>query len=198
MFKAIVAAIAVGAGSAFLFGSDDKGGTQAKSIYEFKVKDIDGKEVDLATYKGQVLLIVNVASKCGLTEKSYAGLETIYKKYKDQGLKILAFPANDFGGQEPGSNSEIKEFCAGKKVTFDLFNKISVKGDNQDPLYAYLTKHPDKNIAGDVQWNFQKYLVGRDGTVIAKFGPKTYPEEKEVTDAIEKALGIKPRVIRGG
>jgi glutathione peroxidase len=167
-------------------------------VYEFKVKDIDGKEVSLSKYKGEVLLVVNVASQCGLTEKSYAGLEAIYKKYKDQGLKILAFPANNFGGQEPGSNSEIKAFCAQHNVSFDLFDKISVKGDDKAPLYGYLTGHPDKAIAGDVQWNFQKYLIGRDGTVLAKFSPKIYPDDKQVTEAIEKALAEKPKAPAGG
>jgi glutathione peroxidase len=198
MYKAMLLAVAVGAGSVAVSGHDGHDHGPAKSIHGFKVKDIDGQEVDLARYKGDVLLIVNVASKCGLTEKSYAGLEAVYKKYKDQGLKILAFPANNFGGQEPGSNSEIKEFCAGKNVTFDLFDKISVKGEDQAPLYAYLTRHPDKAIAGDVPWNFQKYLVGRDGAVLAKFGPKTAPEDKEVIDAIEKALAAKPAAPKGG
>ena len=104
----------------------------------------------------------------------------------------MAFPANNFGNQEPGSNAEIKEFCGKKKVTFDLFAKVSVKGDDQCPLYRYLTGHSDSRIAGEVVWNFQKYLVGRDGTLLAKWGPKTLPEDKEVTDAIEKALAAKP------
>jgi len=198
MFKALTIAVAMGVAAVAVSGHEGHNQGPAKSVYDFKVKDIDGKEIDLAKYKGEVLLIVNVASKCGLTEKSYAGLEAIYKKYKDQGLKILAFPANNFGGQEPGSNSEIKEFCANKNVSFDLFDKISVKGGDQAPLYTYLTTHPDKAVAGDVQWNFQKYLVGRDGTVIAKFGPKTYPDDKQVTDAIEKALADKPNAAKGG
>lgn len=186
--------------SAMALGGDESKSTKsaAKSVHEFIVKDIDGKEVKLSKYKGDVLLIVNVASQCGLTEKSYAGMEAVFKKYKDKGFKVLAFPANNFGGQEPGTNAEIKEFCAGKNVSFDLFDKISVKGDDQAPLYAYLTNHPDKAIAGDVQWNFQKYLVGRDGTVVAKFGPKTYPEEKPVVDAIEKALAEKPKAAPTG
>ncbi len=169
-------------------------GPTTKSVYEFKVKDIDGKDVSLAKYKGDVVMIVNVASQCGLTEKSYAGLESIYEKYKGKGFKVLAFPANNFGSQEPGSNAEIKSFCSGKKVTFDLFSKVSVKGDDQTPLYQYLTRHPDKAIAGDVQWNFQKYLVGRDGTVIAKFSPKTMPDDKSVVESVEKALAVeKPK-----
>ena len=162
--------------------------SMAKSVHEFTVKDIAGKDVLLAKYKGDVVMIVNVASQCGYTDKSYAGLESIYKKYKDKGLKILAFPANNFGKQEPGTNSEIKSFCDGKGVTFELFEKISVKGDDKAPLYQYLTNHPNKEVAGEVPWNFTKYLVGRDGTVIAKWGPKTLPEDPSIVEALEKAL----------
>lgn len=199
MIKAMALTAAVSFGAVALGGDEAKSAKpQGKSVYEFTVKDIDGKEVNLEKYKGEVLLIVNVASECGLTEKSYAGLESIYKKYKDKGFKVLAFPANNFGGQEPGTNSEIKDFCQKHNVSFDLFDKISVKGPDQAPLYAYLTKHPEKSIAGEVEWNFQKYLVGRDGTVIAKFSPKKYPDEKEITDAIEKALADKPKPAAGG
>jgi len=168
-----------------------KGDKGASSIYEFTVKDIDGKDVKLDKYKGHVLLVVNVASKCGFTDKSYSGMEEVYKKYKDKGLRVLAFPANNFGAQEPGTNAEIKEFCSKKSATFDLFSKISVTGDDQAPLYKYLTNHSNKEIAGKVEWNFQKYLVGRDGTVIAKYGPKTMPNDEKVTTAIEKALASK-------
>jgi glutathione peroxidase len=112
----------------------------------------------------------------------------MFEKYKDKGFKVLAFPANNFGNQEPGSNSEIKTFCTGKKVTFDLFAKVSVKGEDQCPLYRYLTKHPDKAIAGDLPWNFTKYLIGRDGAVLAKWGPKTLPDDKTIVEAVEKAL----------
>lgn len=160
----------------------------AKSVYDFTVKDIDGKDVSLASFKGKVLLIVNVASKCGLTEGSYAGMKELYGKYKDKGLVVLAFPANNFGGQEPGDNPQIKEFCAAKGAEFPVMAKVSVKGEDQCPLYQYLTKHPDAKIAGDVQWNFQKYLVGRDGKVIAKFSPKVKPTDAEVVDAVDKAL----------
>lgn len=165
-----------------------------KSVYECTMKDIDGKDVALSKYKGDVLMIVNVASKCGYTDSGYTGLEALNKKYKDKGLKIIGIPANNFGSQEPGSESEIKTFCSGKGVTFDLFSKVSVKGGDQCPLYKYLTTHSNKEIAGDVPWNFTKYLVGRDGTVLAKWGPKTAPEDKAVTEAIEKALGAaKPK-----
>jgi len=124
--------------------------------------------------------------------KQYSGLESLFKKYKSDGLRVLAFPANNFANQEPGSNAEIKKFCTSKyDVTFDLFAKVSVKGDDQCDLYRYLTTHPDKAIAGKVKWNFQKYLVGRDGVVIAKFGPTTKPESKKIVKAIEEALAAK-------
>ena len=119
----------------------------------------------------------------------YSGLESTYNKYKDQGLRVLAFPANNFGQQEPGTNTEIKKFCrASKKVTFDLFAKVSVKGDDQAPLYKYLTKHPNEAIAGEVAWNFQKYLIGRDGTVLAKWDPRLSPTDEKVIKQLEKAL----------
>jgi glutathione peroxidase len=159
-----------------------------KSFYDFAVRDIDGKEVKLSQYTGDVCLVVNVASKCGLTPQ-YTGLEALYKKHKDQGFRILGFPANNFLGQEPGTNAQIKKFCSTKyNVTFDLFAKISVKGEDQAPLYRFLTQHSNKEIAGDVQWNFQKYLVGRDGKVMAKFSPRTKPDDEKLREAIETAL----------
>lgn len=161
----------------------------AKSIYDFTMKDIDGKEVSLSKYKNQVCIVVNVASKCGLTEESYTGLEALSKKYKDKGFTVLAFPANNFGAQEPGTDAEIKSFCREKKkASFDLFSKISVKGDDQAPLYKYLVENPDKSIAGPIEWNFQKYLVGRDGKLLAKFSPKMKPEDPQIVTALEKAL----------
>jgi len=162
---------------------------KSTSVLDFKVKDIDGKEVDLSKYKGDVLLIVNVASKCGLTPQ-YKGLESTYEKYKDRGFAILAFPANEFGGQEPGSNAEIKEFCTKKyDVTFPVFSKIIVKGDGIHPLYHYLTgKDTDGQFAGVIPWNFTKFLVDRKGRVVARFDPRTTPESPQVTKAIESAL----------
>jgi glutathione peroxidase len=160
----------------------------AKSFCDFTMKDIDGKEVKLSRYKGDVCLVVNVASRCGLTPQ-YADLEALYENYKDKGFRILAFPANNFREQEPGSNAEIKKFCTTKyNVTFDLFSKISVQGDDQAPLYAFLTDHPNKKIAGPVLWNFQKYLIARDGTVLAKFEPKTTPTDPKLVEAVESAL----------
>jgi len=159
----------------------------------FKVKDIDGKDVDLAKkYDGKVCLIVNVASKCGNTPQ-YEQLEAIYKKYKDKGLAILAFPANNFGEQEPGTNEEIKQFCSSTyNVDFDMYSKISVKGDDQAPLYKYLTdKETDKKFGGDITWNFEKFLVGKDGKIVARFAPKVKPDAPEVVKAIDDALASK-------
>lgn len=170
-------------------GDDKPAPTVTRPIYEFTVKDIDGKEVSLSKYKGDVVMIVNVASQCGYTDKTYAGLQALYDKYRDKGLRIVAFPCNDFGGQEPGTESEIKSFCTSeKKATFDLMAKVASKGPQQAPIYKYLTTHPDARIAGDLKWNFEKYLVGRDGQVIARFGTRTLPEDAAVVEAIEKAL----------
>jgi len=163
--------------------------TKSTSVLDFTVKTIDGEKVKLSDYKGDVLLLVNVASQCGLTEPNYPRLEKLFRKYKDRGLRILAFPANNFGKQEPGSNASIKKFCKKKyDVTFDLFSKVSVKGDDQCPLYSYLTKHPNKAVAGDVQWNFQKYLVNREGKVVAKFNPRTLPDDPKLIELLEKTL----------
>jgi glutathione peroxidase len=163
--------------------------TVANSIYDFSLKNIDGKETSLADYRGKVVLVVNVASRCGFTPQ-YEGLEKVYLKYKDRGLVILGFPANNFGGQEPGSNEEIKSFCSLKyNVTFPMFAKISVKGDDIHPLYKYLTdKQSDPQFGGDVKWNFNKFLIGRDGKIIGRFEPAVKPESPEVAQAIEHAL----------
>jgi len=160
-----------------------------KSILEFKMKDIDGNDVKLKKYKGNVLLVVNTASKCGYTPQ-YEGLEKIYNKYKAQGFAVLGFPANNFGGQEPGTEAEIKEFCTTKyKVSFPMFAKISVKGDDQDPLYKFLTsKETNPNFAGEITWNFNKFLVDKKGNVVARFSSKDTPDGEAVTQAIEKYL----------
>jgi len=160
---------------------------QAESIYQVPLKDIDGKSTSLEPYKGKVMLIVNVASKCGLTPQ-YKALESTYEKYKDQGLVVLGFPCNQFAGQEPGSNSEIKEFCSSKyDVTFPLFDKLDVNGANRHPLYSQLAGK-DSPFPGDIKWNFGKFLVGRDGKIIQRFEPKTTPDSPEVVKAIEAAL----------
>jgi len=157
-------------------------------VYSFTLNSIDGKPAPLADYKGKVVLLVNVASQCGYTPQ-YSALEAIYKKYKDQGFVILGFPANNFGAQEPGTNEEIKTFCSRKySVTFPMYSKISVKGDDQTPLYSYLTRQTGAGIAGEIQWNFTKFLVDRDGKVVQRFEPAVTPDSKEVTAAIEKQL----------
>jgi len=167
----------------------DEPAKKPASIYEFKVQDIDDKPVDLADYKGEVLLIVNTASQCGYTPQ-YRGLEAIHEQYKDRGFKVLAFPANEFGNQEPGTNSEIKSFCSSKyNVTFPLFSKVVVKGEGIHPLYRFLTS-PETNpkFAGDITWNFAKFLVNRKGEIIARFGPGDEPQSEKVVKAIEAGL----------
>jgi glutathione peroxidase len=155
-----------------------------------KMKDIDGKEVDLSQYKGKVVMLVNVASKCGNTPQ-YEQLEAVYQKYKDKGLVVIGFPANEFGHQEPGSEAEIKQFCTSKyDVKFPMMSKIVVKGEGIDPLYKQLTS--TEGFAGDVQWNFQKYIIDRNGAVIAKIAPKTKPDAPQVIAEIEKALAAEP------
>jgi glutathione peroxidase len=159
------------------------------SVYDFKITDIDGNDANLADYKGKVLLIVNVASKCGFTPQ-YKGLENIYRQYKDRGFEILAFPSNDFMGQEPGTNKEIKTFCQlNYQVSFPLFAKISVKGKDIHPLYKFLTeKSTDPKFAGDITWNFNKFLIDRNGNTINRFDSKTEPQNPEVIKTIEDAL----------
>jgi glutathione peroxidase len=160
-----------------------------RSIYDLEVQDIQGQPVKLSAYSGKVLLIVNVASKCGLTDRNYKKLQPLYERYREQGLRILAFPANNFGRQEPGSNAEIKKFCRTKyNATYDLFAKVSVSGDDICPLYKFLTEGAGQHVAGKVQWNFQKYLVGRDGKVLAVFDPRTDPDDKKLIAKIEEAL----------
>jgi glutathione peroxidase len=164
----------------------------AKSPLEFKVKSIEGQDVDLSKYKGEVVLIVNVASKCGLTPQ-YEQLEAVYTKYKDKGLAVLGFPANEFGKQEPGSNEEIKTFCSSKyNVDFPMFAKIVVKGNGINPLYEFLTsEETNPGMSGDIKWNFEKFLVGRDGKVVKRFDPRTKPDAPEVIEAIEAELNKK-------
>lgn len=161
----------------------------AKDIYDFTMKTIDGKQESLDAYKGKVVLIVNVASKCGFTPQ-YSGLESLYEKYKDQGFVILGFPANNFASQEPGTDAEIKKFCSTKyNVSFPMFSKISVTGADTAPLYQYLTEDSaNPSVHGAIQWNFTKFLIGRDGRILARFEPKVTPESSEVTNAIETAL----------
>lgn len=183
------------AGAAVAFNSDstiNAAGAKAKSVYDFSMTDIDGKEVKLKAYKGKVALLVNVASKCGYTPQ-YEGLQAVYEKYKSQGFVILGFPANNFKGQEPGTNEEIKEFCTSKyNVSFPMFAKISVKGEDQHPLYQFLTsKETNPQFGGEITWNFNKFLIDKNGKIIARFTSKDTPESEAVTSAIEKALAQK-------
>ncbi len=173
----------------FIFNPNPADPPKEKSIYEFTMKDINGADVKLDGYKGKVALVVNVASKCGLTPQ-YEQLEPLYKKYKDQGFVILGFPANNFLGQEPGTEKEIKEFCILKyNVSFPMFSKISVKGKDQHPLYNYLTNEiSNPGFSGNISWNFEKFLIGKDGKTLARFSPKTKPDDQKVIDAIESAL----------
>jgi glutathione peroxidase len=160
--------------------------TPAPRVYAFTLKDIDGKPVSLEHFKGKVLLLVNTASMCGNTPQ-YGGLQTLYDQYKDKGFEILAFPANNFGEQEPGNNEEIKSFCYTKyALTFPLFGKISVKGADQHPLYRYLTEQSP--FPGEVEWNFQKYLVDRQGNVIARYHHRTKPLADEIVNGVAQAL----------
>ena len=162
----------------------------ASNLSDIPLKDINGKDSSLKAYKGQVLLIVNVASKCGYTPQ-YKSLEATYRKYKGQGLAVLGFPCNQFGGQEPGTNEEIKSFCSSNfDVTFPLFDKLDVKGANQHPLYAALAGK-ESPFPGDVKWNFGKFLVGRDGKIIKRWDSKATPDGEEITKAIEAALAAK-------
>jgi glutathione peroxidase len=161
----------------------------AKSVYDFTLKSIDGQPTPLSEYHGKVLLLVNVASKCGFTPQ-YTALEAIYEKYKSRGLVIVGVPANNFMGQEPGTNEEIKTFCSKKyNVSFPMMSKLSVKGDDQTPLYQFLTsKSADPKFGGEIKWNFTKFLFDRNGNPVARFEPATTPDSPEVTAAIEAAL----------
>jgi glutathione peroxidase len=166
------------------------GAQAADSIFDIPLKDIDGKPTTLKAYEGKVLLIVNVASKCGYTPQ-YAGLEALYDKYKDKGLLVLGFPCNQFGGQEPGTNEQIKEFCSSKyQVTFPLFDKIEVNGPNRNQLYTMLAGEGSP-FPGNIKWNFNKFLIGRDGKILKRFESKVKPDSAELVQAIEAALAGK-------
>ncbi len=171
--------------TASLFNSPSSG--DSANISEFEVKDINHNEVKLSDFKGKVLLIVNVASKCGFTSQ-YAGLQKIYAMYKDQGFEVLAFPCNDFGGQEPGTNEEIKNFCSlNYDVTFPMFDKVHVKGDDKAPLFDLLTNN---SVTGksSIKWNFEKFIIDKEGNVVDRFRSVTKPDSKKITSLIEKEL----------
>ncbi len=194
MKKQFVLAVALALCAASFAQSQDTTSEKKKmnhetGVYGFTMKTIDGKDKPLADYKGDVLLIVNVASFCGNTPQ-YKNLESLYEAYKDKGFRILAFPANNFGQQEPGNNEEIKSFCDNTyHVTFDMFSKISVKGDDQHPLYRYLTTGTD--FKGDIGWNFAKFLVDRNGRVVARYAPKKIPTDDEVVQKIKQLIAEK-------
>jgi glutathione peroxidase len=177
---AVIATLCIG------FAQSADTGDKNMTALSFKMKDIDGKEVDLSKYQGKVVMFVNVASQCGFTPQ-YEALEALYKKDKDKGLVIIGVPANNFGKQEPGSDAEIKEFCSSKfHVTFPMMSKVSVLGDDMTPLYKYLTTHaPEK---GDVKWNFEKFVVSKKGEVVARFRRQVKPDSKEITSAIDAEL----------
>lgn len=170
-------------------GGGTGGGSTPASVLDFTMKSIDGKDVPLSTYRGKVIMIVNVASECGYTPQ-YKGLEALFRAYRERGFVVLGFPANNFGGQEPGTDQEIKSFCSTTyDVTFDMFSKISVKGKDQHPLYGFITSDPA--VTGEIRWNFQKYLIGRDGMLITRFAPRVEPFSEDVRSAVEQALGKK-------
>lgn len=165
-------------------------GEGSSSLYDIPLKTIDGKETSLKAYKGKVLLVVNVASKCGLTPQ-YAALEALHRKFESRGFVVLGFPCNDFAGQEPGTNEEIKQFCsANYDVTFPVFDKLHVKGPERHPLYTALAG-PKSPFPGDVQWNFGKFLISKDGQILKRFEPRTTPDSLDVVKAIEAALAAK-------
>ncbi|MCX8070956.1 MAG: glutathione peroxidase [Candidatus Binatia bacterium] len=159
------------------------------TVHDFSARAIDGTETSLSEFAGKVLLIVNVASQCGLTPQ-YRGLQELYEHYRERGFAVLGFPCNQFGGQEPGTEEEIRTFCETRyHVTFPLFSKIEVNGPNRHPLYAFLTQQQTQpDGPGDIQWNFAKFLIDRQGKVVARFAPATAPVSEEVVEAIERTL----------
>jgi glutathione peroxidase len=185
MIRPLIAAVSI----ALLLAGPSRSAEEAKRVLDFTVADIEGNEIDLSTYEGEVLMIVNTASYCGYTPQ-YEGLEELYRSYADKGFKVLAFPANEFGAQEPGTNAEIRTFCKSNyDVSFPLFSKVVVKGSGIHPLFAFLTDqeaHPE--VGGPIRWNFTKFLVDRKGNVVARFEPGDDPKSDKVVNAIEKAL----------
>jgi glutathione peroxidase len=181
--KTLLTTLALAVTASFSLAADIK-----ESIHDYKVKDIEGKEIDLSEYKGKVLLIVNVASECGAT-RQYAPLQMLNLKYGKDGFAVIGFPANNYGGQEPGSDEEIAAFCSKKyEVTFPMMSKVSVKGDDQAPLFQYLTSAENPDKKGDIGWNFEKFLVGKDGKVLRRFTTQVQPDDSTVTEAIEQAI----------
>ena len=169
--------------------AQEKAAGKAASIYDFKVTTIDGQKIDLAKYKGKVLLIVNVASECGYTDQ-YKGMQALHAKFAKDGLAILAFPCNDFGGQEPGDDAKVKEFAKKNfSVEFDLFSKIKILGKDAAPLYKYLaSKDTNPNLAGAVKWNFEKFIIGRNGAIVARFAADVEPDAENLLNLLRKEL----------
>lgn len=164
---------------------DDK---DVDSVHDFELTNIDGENTPLGKYEGKVLLIVNTASECGYTPQ-YEGLQSLYENYKDKGLVIAGFPANNFGGQEPGTDEEIKQFCKmNYGVSFPMFSKISVKGNDIHPLFAYLTSQQNPDFTGEIKWNFEKFLIDKDGRLVRRFRSAVTPESDEIISAIDRAL----------
>ncbi|CAN5469296.1 glutathione peroxidase [soil metagenome] len=188
MHKPILAIVLSALIAACVFAGDDgkKESNPVPPVLNFKMKSLAGKVVDLSKYQGKVLLMVNTASQCGYTPQ-YKDLESLYKKYQDKGLVVLGFPADNFGHQEPGSDKQIAEFCEKDfGVTFDMFSKVSVKGDDATPLFKLLTSQaPD---AGEIKWNFEKFLISRDGKIVSRFRSKVNPSSEEVVKAVEQEL----------
>ena len=185
---ALVAPVALMAFAVSLAGLA-QGAEKVASALSYQMKSLDGKPVDLSKYHGKVVLIVNVASKCGLTPQ-YKGLEELHEKYSDKGLAILGFPANEFGKQEPGSDKEISEFCTKNYgVKFDMFSKVVVKGDGQCDLYKFLTSdQTDPKYPGDIKWNFEKFLIDRQGNIVNRFAPTVKPDAPQLIEAVEAEL----------
>lgn len=171
-----------------MFAMASGNGTVETAFYNFNVQNIDGEEVSLSEYKGKVVLVVNVASKCGYTPQ-YEGLQNIYEAHKDDGLIILGFPANNFNGQEPGSDEEIKQFCTLEYgVDFPMFSKVSVKGEDQAELFKYLTSQSNPDFEGEIKWNFEKFLIDKNGSLQRRFRSGVKPESEELLSALEKEL----------
>jgi glutathione peroxidase len=193
MFLRIVLSLLIGAGalaaSSHPLMAAEKPASAVPPALNFTMKDIQGKAVPLKSYQGQVILVVNVASQCGNT-RQYAGLQSLYEKYRSRGFVVLGFPSNDFGSQEPGTEAEIQEFCTTNfGVTFPMFSKIAVKGATKAPFYGHLTdKKTNPKFGGDIEWNFAKFLIGRNGEVIARFPAGMAPDTTDVVERIEKAL----------
>lgn len=183
---ATLAALLVGNLVSFTQAEDKK---EVAEALRFTMKTLDGKEKKLSDYQGKVVLVVNVASQCGLTPQ-YSELQKLYDKYKGKGFVVAGFPCNQFGAQEPGSAAEIRKFCTDEfGVTFDMFAKIDVNGEQSSPLYKYLTElKTEPKGAGKITWNFEKFLIGRDGKVLARFAPRTKPNDKQLTSMIESEL----------